>query len=50
MNRLNLQGWSFPLSVTYGLVRLKDIASLCSEAGMSNPLLVTDRGIAIYLS
>ncbi len=44
MNMLDAQDWSFPVPIVYGPGRLKEIASLCSDAGMSNPLLVTDRG------
>jgi len=44
MNLLESQDWSFPIPVVYGPGRLNEIARLCKEAGMSKPLLVTDRG------
>lgn len=44
MNLLEPQDWSFPVPVVYGPGRLREIAGLCKQAGMSKPLLVTDRG------
>ena len=44
MNLLEPQDWSFPIPVVYGPGRVHEIAELCKTAGMSNPLLVTDRG------
>jgi len=44
MNLLESQDWSFPVPVVYGPGRLNEIARLCMQAGMSQPLLVTDRG------
>ncbi|MCK5836231.1 MAG: iron-containing alcohol dehydrogenase [Desulfobacula sp.] len=44
MNFMEPQDWSFPIPIAYGPGRLKEIATMCSEAGMSKPLIVTDRG------
>ncbi len=38
------QDWSFPVPIAYGPGRLAELAVLCSRAGMSRPLIVTDRG------
>ena len=40
------QDWSFPVPIAYGPGRLKEIAGFCRDAGMSRPLVVTDRGSA----
>ena len=44
MNLLEPQDWTFPVPIAYGPGRLKEIAVMCSEAGMSKPLIITDRG------
>lgn len=44
MNLLEVQDWTFPVPIAYGPGRLKEIAAMCTRAGMSRPLLVTDRG------
>lgn len=44
MNFMEPQDWTFPIPIAYGPGRLKEIAAMCSEAGMSKPLIVTDRG------
>jgi len=44
MNLLESQDWTFPVPIAYGPGRLKEIASMCSEAGMTKPLIITDRG------
>ncbi len=41
---LEPQDWTFPVPIAYGPGRLKDIAALCAGAGMTRPLIVTDRG------
>lgn len=41
---LNAQDWSFPLPITYGPGRLAEIGQKCVDLGLSNPLVVTDRG------
>ena len=44
MNLLQHQDWTFPVPVAYGPGRLTEVASLCHRAGMTRPLLITDRG------
>lgn len=44
MNLLEPQDWTFPVPIAYGPGRLKEIAVMCAEAGMSKPLIITDRG------
>jgi alcohol dehydrogenase class IV len=36
--------WSFPVPIAYGPGRLAEIGMHCAQAGMSRPLIVTDRG------
>ena len=36
--------WSFPIPVRYGPGRLVELAVVCESAGMTNPLVITDRG------
>jgi len=43
-NLLQACDWTFPVPIAYGPGRLKELASLCAQAGMRNPLIVTDRG------
>ena len=38
--------WSYPTSIRFGAGRINEIADACSAAGMSKPLLVTDRGLS----
>jgi len=38
--------WSFPTSIRFGAGRIAELAETCWSAGMSRPLLVTDRVIA----
>ena len=38
--------WSYPTAIKFGAGRIKEIGEACQQAGMSNPLLVTDRGLA----
>jgi alcohol dehydrogenase class IV len=38
--------WSFPIPVAYGPGRIADIGAICADAGMTAPLVVTDRGSA----
>ncbi|MEM7406439.1 MAG: iron-containing alcohol dehydrogenase [Pseudomonadota bacterium] len=40
------QDWSFPIPIHYGPGRVREIAGRCRAAGMSRPLVVTDRGTA----
>jgi len=44
MNLIKPQDWTFPIPIAYGPGRLKEIAVMCSGAGMSKPLIITDRG------
>lgn len=44
---LTLAGnWSYPTAVRFGAGRIAELADACRMAGMSKPLLVTDRGVA----
>jgi alcohol dehydrogenase class IV len=44
---MNLFGnWNYPTSIRFGLGRIKELSEVCSELGMSNPLLVTDKGLS----
>jgi len=38
--------WSYPTTIRFGAGRIREIAEACSSAGISKPLLVTDRGLA----
>ncbi|OSP55867.1 iron-containing alcohol dehydrogenase [Pseudoruegeria sp. SK021] len=38
--------WSYPTSVRFGVGRISELADACKAAGISKPLLVTDRGLA----
>ncbi|WP_421857429.1 iron-containing alcohol dehydrogenase [Oricola sp.] len=38
--------WSYPNPIRFGAGRISEIAEACATAGMSKPLLVTDRGLA----
>ena len=38
--------WSYPTSIRFGAGRISEIADACASAGIRNPLLVTDRGLA----
>ncbi|MFC6489778.1 iron-containing alcohol dehydrogenase [Nitratireductor sp. GCM10026969] len=38
--------WSYPTSVRFGAGRISELAEACKAAGMTRPLLVTDRGLA----
>ena len=38
--------WSYPTAIRFGAGRIKEIADACAAAGISKPLLVTDRGLA----
>lgn len=44
LNLLEAQDWTFPVPIAYGPGRLKEIAAICTGAGMTRPLVVTDRG------
>ena len=38
--------WSYPTSIRFGAGRISEIADACRAAGISKPLLVTDKGLA----
>ncbi|MEQ3711632.1 iron-containing alcohol dehydrogenase, partial [Tateyamaria sp.] len=38
--------WSYPTAVRFGAGRISEIGDACAAAGLKNPLLVTDRGLA----
>ena len=38
--------WSYPTSVRFGAGRITELADACAAAGITRPLLVTDRGLA----
>jgi len=43
---LGAYDWTFPIPIAYGPGRLTEIGDQCRTLGMSNPLIVTDRGSA----
>ncbi|WP_281856283.1 iron-containing alcohol dehydrogenase [Litoreibacter halocynthiae] len=44
---MNLTGnWSYPTAIRFGAGRISEIADACKSAGISKPLLVTDKGLA----
>ena len=44
VNLTDPQDWVFPVPIAYGPGRLSEIATHCKQAGMKNPLIVTDHG------
>ena len=38
--------WSYPTNIRFGAGRISEIADACKAAGITKPLLVTDRGLA----
>jgi len=38
--------WSYPTAIRFGAGRIAELAEACAAAGISRPLLVTDRGLA----
>ncbi len=38
--------WSYPTTIRFGSGRISEMAEACAQAGISRPLLVTDRGLA----
>ena len=38
--------WSYPTIIRFGAGRIAELADACKAAGMSRPLLVTDKGLA----
>ena len=44
---MNLTGnWSYPTAIRFGAGRIAELAEACTEARITRPLLVTDRGLA----
>ncbi len=37
--------WSYPTSIKFGAGRIAELPEACAQAGMTRPLLVTDRGL-----
>ncbi|MBE0455015.1 iron-containing alcohol dehydrogenase [Roseovarius autotrophicus] len=38
--------WSYPTAIKFGAGRIAELPAACAQAGISRPLLVTDRGLA----
>ena len=38
--------WSYPTAIRFGAGRIGELPDACAQAGISRPLLVTDRGLA----
>ena len=38
--------WSYPTAIRFGAGRISELAEACKSAGMTKPLLVTDKGLA----
>ncbi len=38
--------WSYPTAIRFGAGRITELPGACAEAGITRPLLVTDRGLA----
>lgn len=38
--------WQFPTEIRFGVDRVNELASVCVDAGMRSPLIVTDEGLA----
>ncbi len=38
--------WSYPTAIKFGNGRIAELGDACKQAGITNPLLVTDRGLA----
>lgn len=41
-----IANWSYPTAVRFGAGRVAELAETCAAAGIWNPLLVTDKGLA----
>ena len=43
----NMRGsWGFPTTIRFGVGRIAELPDACREAGISRPLVVTDKGLA----
>lgn len=38
--------WSYPTAIRFGAGRLRELPNACADAGIRNPLFITDRGLA----
>ncbi|MBO9465289.1 iron-containing alcohol dehydrogenase [Tropicibacter sp. R15_0] len=38
--------WSYPTAIKFGAGRIKELPEACAQAGITKPLLVTDKGLA----
>ena len=38
--------WSYPTAIRFGAGRIAELPEACRAAGMTKPLVVTDRGLA----
>jgi alcohol dehydrogenase class IV len=38
--------WSYPTAIRFGAGRIAELAEACAQAGITRPLLVTDKGLA----
>ncbi|MFT6491024.1 MAG: alcohol dehydrogenase class IV, partial [Parvibaculaceae bacterium] len=38
--------WTYPTAIRFGAGRIQELADACAQAGITRPLLVTDRGLA----
>jgi len=38
--------WSYPTAIRFGAGRIEELPDACAQAGITRPLLVTDRGLA----
>ncbi|MDH1609358.1 iron-containing alcohol dehydrogenase [Klebsiella aerogenes] len=43
---MTLSNWDYPTKVRAGIGRIKELPEICREAGINNPLLITDSGIS----
>jgi alcohol dehydrogenase len=46
MSKTPTANWSYPTAIRFGAGRIAELAEACTSAGIRNPLLVTDRGLA----
>ncbi len=47
MTNMSLVGnWNYPTAIRFGAGRLAELGEACKQAGIANPLLVTDPGLA----
>jgi hypothetical protein len=46
MSNVPTANWSYPTLIKFGPGRIQELAHLCRQAGMTKPLLVTDKALA----